>query len=117
MKFPRLIDGGLSNVLEGFGCDLNHKLWSAKLLESNPEALIETHLAYLNAGAQCIATASYQASFMGYEDLGYNGAQAIAFMLKSDHLAQLAVSRYMANNPEIDCCKYWSLRCLFGRRI
>lgn len=102
MKFPKLIDGGLSNVLEGFGCDLNHKLWSAKLLESNPEALIETHLAYLNAGAQCIATASYQASFMGYEDLGYNGDQAIAFMLKSVHLAQLAVSRYMANNPEID---------------
>ena len=40
IRYPLLLDGGLSNELESQGCDLNHKLWSAKLLESNPEAII-----------------------------------------------------------------------------
>lgn len=42
-KYPFIIDGGLSNVLEEQGCDLNHKLWTANLLEKNPEAIIQAH--------------------------------------------------------------------------
>ena len=34
--YPILLEGGLSNELERQGCDLNQKLWSAKLLESDP---------------------------------------------------------------------------------
>ncbi len=30
IRYPLLLDGGLSNELESQGCDLNHKLWSAK---------------------------------------------------------------------------------------
>ena len=94
MEFPLLIDGGLSNELESRGCDLNHKLWSARILESNPEALIATHLAYLNAGAHCIATASYQASFEGYRELDYDRSEAAHYILKSVELAQEAVRRF-----------------------
>jgi homocysteine S-methyltransferase len=65
IKYPLLIDGGLSNVLEKQGCNLNHKLWSAKILETNPEAIIQAHHTYLQSGAQCITTASYQASIPG----------------------------------------------------
>ncbi len=66
IHYPLLLDGGLSNELERQGCDLNQKLWSAKMLESNPEAIILVHLAYLEAGAQCIITSSYQASLPGF---------------------------------------------------
>lgn len=101
MKYPVLIDGGLSNELEKLGCDLNHKLWSAKLLKDNPEALIATHLAYLNAGAQIIATASYQASIKGYIDLGYDPKIAADLILRSVELASTAVTQFIDKNDPI----------------
>ena len=92
--YPLLIDGGLSNQLEKQGHDLNHKLWSAKLLESEPEAIIKAHLAYLEAGAQCITTASYQASIPGFMSIGYDMATAESLIKKSVHLAEKAIKRF-----------------------
>ena len=95
IHYPLLLDGGLSNELEAGGCDLNHKLWSAKLLESNPEAIIVAHLAYLVAGAQCIITSSYQASVPGLVAAGYDLATAEELILKTVELAEIAVERFM----------------------
>jgi len=53
IKYPLLLDGGLSNVLESQGCDLNQELWSAKMLVDQPEAIIKAHLMYLESSAQC----------------------------------------------------------------
>ena len=83
-KVPILLDGGLSNVLEAQGCDLNHKLWTANLLEKNPEAIVEAHLEYLKSGAQCITTSSYQASFPGLTEVGYSKNAAKNLILKND---------------------------------
>jgi homocysteine S-methyltransferase len=99
IKYPFLIDGGMSNELERQGCDLNHRLWSAKLLATNPEAIIQAHLAYLNAGAQCITTASYQASVTGFMDMGYDRAESEAFILSSVELAEEAIDRYISSRP------------------
>lgn len=99
INYPLLLDGGLSNELESQGCDLNHKLWSAQLLESNPEAIILAHLAYLESGAQCIITASYQATLSGFMDLGYDQTSATALILKSVKLAEEARSRFMSSHP------------------
>lgn len=96
--YPLLIDGGLSNQLEKQGHDLNHKLWSAKLLESEPEAIIKAHLAYLEAGAQCITTASYQASIPGFMSIGYDMAAAESLIKKSVHLAEKAIARFRAKD-------------------
>ena len=52
------------------GCDIAGPLWSAHVLDRSPAALAAVHLDYLRAGADCIATASYQISAMGYRDLG-----------------------------------------------
>jgi homocysteine S-methyltransferase len=95
IKYPLLIDGGLSNELENQGCNLNQKLWSAKMLETNPEAIIKVHLAYLNAGAQCIITSSYQASIPGFMAIGYERTTAETFILKSVELAEEAIKRFM----------------------
>lgn len=94
IKYPLLIDGGLSNELEKRGHNLNHKLWSAKLLESEPEAIIEAHLAYLEAGAQCITTSSYQASIPGFMSIGYDMVTAESLIKKSVHLAEKAIKRF-----------------------
>ena len=98
--YPLLIDGGLSNQLEKQGHDLNHKLWSAKLLESDPEAIIKAHLAYLEAGAQCITTASYQASIPGFMSIGYDMATAESLIKKSVHLAEKAIKRFHLNGSK-----------------
>jgi homocysteine S-methyltransferase len=99
INYPLLLDGGLSNELERQGCDLNQKLWSAKLLEANPEAITLAHLAYLESGAQCIITSSYQATLPGFMSIGYDQPSAISLILKSVQLAEEARSRFMSSHP------------------
>lgn len=65
-----VLDGGLATALEARGHDLAHELWSARTLVEEPDAVRAVHLAYLQAGADCIATATYQATRMGFERLG-----------------------------------------------
>jgi homocysteine S-methyltransferase len=58
---PIIIDGGLATQLEARGCNLDHPLWSASIISSNPQQIVDAHRAYLDAGAQVIVSASYQA--------------------------------------------------------
>jgi len=94
IKFPLILDGGLSNELEAQGYDLSHQLWSAKLIASNPNAIVKAHLAYLKAGAQCIITASYQASIQGFLDVGHSRVEAEQLLLKTVTLAENAIKSY-----------------------
>jgi homocysteine S-methyltransferase len=82
-----ILDGALATELEGRGANLNHPLWSAKLLAENPGLVKQVHYDYLLAGAQIITTASYQASFPGFERQGYTTQQAADFMRLSVALA------------------------------
>jgi homocysteine S-methyltransferase len=99
IAYPLLLDGGLSNELERQGCDLNQELWSAKLLESNSEAIVRAHLTYLESGAQCIITSSYQATLQRFMAIGYDEAGASALILKSVQLAVEARSRFVLSHP------------------
>jgi homocysteine S-methyltransferase len=67
-----ILDGAMATELEKRGADLNHALWSAKLLTENPNLIKQVHLDYLQAGADIITTASYQASFTGFFSQGFN---------------------------------------------
>ncbi len=64
-----VLDGGLASELEYLGHDLRHPLWSAKVMLSDAEVIEHVHLQYLNAGADCITTASYQVSYPGCRQL------------------------------------------------
>jgi homocysteine S-methyltransferase len=99
LTYPLLLDGGLSNELESQGCSLKHKLWSARLLESDPEAIVRAHLSYLESGAECIITSSYQATIPGFMALGHDESAAKALILNSVHLAEEARNRFLAQNP------------------
>ena len=87
---PLLLDGGLATQLEAQGLDIGNVLWSASLLASDPDAIVAAHCAYLEAGAECIATASYQASREGFVKLGQSPEQADALMRLSVDLARQA---------------------------
>ncbi|MGW0965667.1 homocysteine S-methyltransferase [Streptomyces sp. NPDC002516] len=65
-----VLDGGMSNQLEAAGHDLGDSLWSARLLADRPEAVVEAHLAYYEAGADVAITSSYQATFEGFARRG-----------------------------------------------
>lgn len=87
---PLLLDGGLATQLEAQGCDISNDLWSASLLRSDPGAIVAAHHAYLDAGAECLATASYQASREGFGKHGLSCDEADALMLLSVALAKRA---------------------------
>lgn len=96
---PIVLDGGLATELEVQGAVLHESLWSAALLHSNPEAIVKAHLAYLEAGATCIISASYQASRRGLMTLGVTASQADALIVRSVKLAREARRRFLADNP------------------
>ena len=97
-----LLDGGLATQLEAQGCDIGNTLWSASLLQTNPNAIVDATRAYLDAGAECVATASYQASREGFAGLGLSADEASALMLLSVQLAATARDDFLAANPGAD---------------
>ena len=99
-QFPILIDGGLSNILASQGCNLDHKLWTASILETDPEAIVKAHLSYLEAGARIIITSSYQSSTWGLKEAGYDSSEVVSLIKKTVMLAEEACNRFMKNNPE-----------------
>jgi homocysteine S-methyltransferase len=89
-----VIDGGLASELEYVGAHLDGPLWSAHVLEDEPERLAAVHRAYIEAGAQCIATCSYQVSRMGYAEVGLSAERADAALLRSVELARSVVAEF-----------------------
>ena len=90
-----VLDGGLATELEARGQDLNHPLWSARLLSEDPASIRDVHLAYLEAGADCIITASYQASFEGFAGQGFTFEESTRLLQRSVELALEARKRFL----------------------
>src|SRR6185369_2394052 len=91
---PVIVDGGLATELEASGHDLADRLWSARLLLSEPDAIEAVHLAYYRAGAQVATTASYQATIPGFAAAGLDRATALEAIRRSVALAQDARDRF-----------------------
>ena len=74
------MDGALATELERHGADLRDPLWSASVLLHQPGIIRTVHDAYLNAGADVVITATYQATFEGFAARGLDAAKASALM-------------------------------------
>ena len=85
-----VLDGGLATELTARGQDLSDRLWSARVLLTDPAAIEAVHLAYFRAGAQVATTASYQATIEGFEAAGLDRANALAAIRRSVNLARQA---------------------------
>jgi homocysteine S-methyltransferase len=87
-NFPiMIIDGAMATELENYGCNLNDRLWSAKILMENPNLIKQVHTDYFIAGADCAITASYQATIEGYRERGLTEDEAIGLIKKSVQIA------------------------------
>lgn len=94
-----ILDGGLATELEARGHELGDELWSARLLADDPESIRRLHLDYLEAGADCIVSASYQASLEGFSRRGLSAEDAERLLRRSVELAAAARDAFWAR-PE-----------------
>lgn len=87
------LDGGLATQLEQAGHDLSDGLWSARLLQDDPGAVRDAHVAFFRAGAQVATTASYQASVQGFRSRGLSSDRAAELIRSSVTLARTAADQ------------------------
>ena len=92
-----MLDGGLATTLEDAGHDLNDPLWSAKVLIETPEAFGIAHRAFLEAGADCIATGTYQATAEGFARRGLTADQTRKLLRQAVGLATEARDAFWDN--------------------
>ncbi|MEP6757835.1 MAG: homocysteine S-methyltransferase [Actinomycetota bacterium] len=85
-----VLDGGLATELERRGADLRDALWSARVLLDDPALIVEVHRAYIEAGADVVIGASYQASFEGLAARGLDRPAATSLLRRSVELAREA---------------------------
>lgn len=91
-----ILDGALATELEARGADLNDLLWSAKVLLEQPAMIRQLHLDYFRAGADVATTASYQASFEGFQRRGLSQREARMLIIRSVELAKEARELFWA---------------------
>ncbi|MGH2476972.1 MAG: homocysteine S-methyltransferase [Candidatus Limnocylindrales bacterium] len=91
-----ILDGGLATELEARGHDLSDRLWSARVLLTEPDAIADVHRAYFAAGASVATTASYQATVPGFERAGLDRATALSAIRRSVELARRARDEHAA---------------------
>ncbi|MFC7489551.1 MULTISPECIES: homocysteine S-methyltransferase [unclassified Knoellia] len=87
---PVVLDGGFSTALEARGHDLSGSLWSARLLRQAPSEVVAAHRTFVDAGAEIVISASYQASYLGYVAAGLTEEECDADLDASIGLARQA---------------------------
>ena len=95
-----ILDGGVATELERRGYDISGPLWSAKLLVDAPEAVEQLHFDYFAAGAHCVTSASYQASYEGFARTGLSAEETTMLLRLSVALAKNARDRIEARGRE-----------------
>jgi homocysteine S-methyltransferase len=90
----RVLDGAMATELGARGACIDGPLWSARVLEEAPEKILAVHRAYIEAGADCIETASYQVSRTGYAECGMPAKRADEALLRSVELARRAAAEF-----------------------
>jgi homocysteine S-methyltransferase len=99
-----VLDGAMATELERKGFNLAGPLWSAHVLESSPQAIAAVHREYLEAGADCLLTASYQVSAEGFQKIGFapqDAAKAAANALRASVALAEQVRREYASTRKI----------------
>lgn len=99
-----VIDGGFSTQLAfhvGSNID-GDPLWSARFNAAEPSAVIQSHLDFLESGAEIILTNTYQASVEGYtEHLKLDREQSIDLIKSTVKLAHVARDKFLQAHPDL----------------
>jgi len=94
LRRAHVLDGGLATELEFQGARIDGPLWSAQVLEDQPDKVTAVHCAYFAAAADCIETASYQISRMGYAEVGLAPERADVALVRAVVLARNACAQF-----------------------
>ena len=86
-----IIDGGLSTALELLGADIYGPLWTAQTVIDDPALLERAHRSFVEAGADIIATASYQCGTKQFESIGLSAKEARDALASTTTIARRAV--------------------------
>jgi len=86
-----VIDGGLSTALELLGADMSGPLWTAQTVIDDPALLERAHRSFVEAGADIIATASYQCGTKQLEAIGMSAKEARDVLALTTMIARRAV--------------------------
>uniref|UniRef100_A0A1Y1LCX9 Hcy-binding domain-containing protein n=1 Tax=Photinus pyralis TaxID=7054 RepID=A0A1Y1LCX9_PHOPY len=92
-----VLDGGFATQL---GCHIvdhidGDPLWSARFLKTQPQAVIDTHLDFLRAGADVIMTNTYQASIPGFQKyLNLSAEEGYDLIKEAVNYAKIACDRF-----------------------
>ena len=86
-----VIDGGLSTALELLGADISGPLWTAQTVIDDPALLEQAHRSFVEAGADIIATASYQCGTKQFEAIGLSSKEARDALASTTTIARRAV--------------------------
>jgi homocysteine S-methyltransferase len=87
-----LIDGGLSTALVDRGYTVGGLLWTGELLLSDPDAIVQAHRDFVDAGADVLITGSYQLSFVGARQLGWSDDDTKRALRNSTIAARMAAT-------------------------
>lgn len=93
-----ILDGGLATELQARGHNISDRLWSARILLSQPEAIEQLHFDYYAAGADCVITSSYQATIPGFVATGLTPDDAAGALRSSVRMAQSARRRILTDS-------------------
>lgn len=91
-----ILDGGFATELEAHGISLASDLWSAALLIDDLDAVRAVHLDYLEAGADCIVSATYQATLGGFVASGLTESEAERVLVRAVDTALACRNDYWA---------------------
>ncbi|MGD9998980.1 MAG: homocysteine S-methyltransferase [Ilumatobacteraceae bacterium] len=91
-----VVDGGLSTALEALGHRPAGHLWTAQLVAVAPDLVVQAHRGFVEAGADVVISASYQASVPGFERAGLDRRSAHAALASTTTLARRSGARFVA---------------------
>jgi homocysteine S-methyltransferase len=91
-----VVDGGLSTALEELGERPAGLLWTAAALLDRPEVITAAHRLYVEAGADVVITASYQASEAGFVAAGASPFEARRLLASTTAVARASGAAVVA---------------------
>ena len=111
-----VLDGGFSTHCEALGADLSiGKLWSARLIDDDPDLICRVHRDFMDAGADIVSTASYQATMRGLVESGRSPVEARATLERSVALAVATRDAWWAERSAVE--RHGRRRPLVGAAI
>ncbi len=91
-----VVDGGLSTALELLGHRPAGLLWTAQLVLDAPDVVVAAHRSFVDAGADVVISASYQASVDGFRAAGADAVRARRALASTTELARRAGATVVA---------------------